>query len=110
MLGILPFLLAAVCLVLVLASAFIAARATRHAQIFSLVPPPPKRDKKRVMSPDVGEAKRVELHRTFFTAWAALVLTIPALCLFPFRGSSSTAAAYWLAFWTAAFIAFAVHF
>ena len=110
MLGILPFLLAAVCLLLVLAGAFIAARATQHRQIFALAPPPPKHDKKRVMSPDVEEAKRVDLHRTFFTAWAALVLTIPALCFFPFRGSSSTAAAYWLAFWTAAFLAFAVHF
>ena len=39
-----------------------------------------------------------------------MILATPALCLFPFRRSSPAAAGYWLAFWTAAFIAFAIHF
>jgi len=37
------------------------------------------------------------------------VLVTPAFCAFPFRRSRS-GAAWWRAFWTAGFIAFAVHF
>ena len=103
-------MVATVCLMLVLAAAFVAADATRSTAIFSLSPPPPKHEPARVMPPDVTEANRLDLHRTFFAAWAALLLATPALCLFPFRRSSPAAAGYWLAFWTAAFLAFAVHF
>ena len=90
-------LIAAVSLIVVLAAAFIAASATQHEPIFSL-------------SNDIAESQRLDLNRTFFTAWAAILLIIPALCAFPFRSSSPSAAGYWLAFWTAGFLAFAVHF
>src|ERR1041385_6988355 len=90
-------MVATVCLMLVLAAAFVAADATRSTAIFSLSPPPPKHEPGRVMPPDVTEANRLDLHRTFFTAWAALLLATPALCLFPFRRSSPAAAGYWWA-------------
>ena len=102
-------IIAMVCLALVLAGAFIGAQATRHDKLFSLSPPPPKDAPGTTQPPDLVEAQRLDLHRTFFTAWAALILVIPALCLYPFRRSSRTAAGYWLAFWTAAALAFAVH-
>jgi hypothetical protein len=102
-------LIAAVCLVMVLGAAFAAAHVTRHDPIFKLTPPPDEAAPNVVAPADVQEAQRLDLHRTFFTAWAALLLVTPALCLFPFRNSSSTAAGYWLAFWTAGLLAFAVH-
>jgi hypothetical protein len=102
--------IAAFCLAVALGGAFVAADVTRHDPIFSLSPPPPKNAPSHVIATaDITETQRIELHRTFFTAWAALLLVIPALCLFPFRHQSSSAAGYWLAFWTTSFLAFAVH-
>lgn len=102
-------LVAAACLVVVLGAAFVAAHITRHDPIFKLTPPPDKAAPDVVAPADVQEAQRLDLHRTFFTAWAALLLVTPALCLFPFRNSSPAAGGYWLAFWTAGLLAFAVH-
>lgn len=86
-----------------LASAFAAAWLSRDVSIFSLAPAPGK-------PPDMLASQRLDLHRTFFTIWAALLLVTPALCLFPFRRRSELAARYWLAFWTVALVAFCVHF
>ena len=102
-------LIAAVSLVVVLGAAFVAAHVTRHDPIFKLTPPPDKAAPDVIAPADVQEAQRLDLHRTFFTAWAALLLVTPALCLFPFRNSSPAASGYWLAFWTAGLVAFAVH-
>lgn len=102
---------AAICLVLVLGGAFFTASLTREKKIFSLSPPPEKNAPPSVqVPPDIRETQRLDLHRTFFTAWAALILVTPALCTFLFRRSSKSAAGYWLAFWTVSFIAFLVHF
>ena len=102
---------AAICLVIVLGGAFLAASSTRDKPIFSLSPPREKTAPPDVpVPPDLKEAQRLELHQTFFTAWAALILVTPALCTFLFRRSSKSAAGYWLAFWTVSFIAFLVHF
>ena len=100
--------IAVVCLAVVLAGAFIAARATLQEKTFSLSPPAAK-GSQTIPGPDATEAQRLDLHRTFYTAWAALLLVIPALSLFPLRRSSSKAAGYWLAFWSASLVAFAVH-
>jgi hypothetical protein len=43
-----------------------------------------------------------------FTFWAAIVLVTPALCFHIFSNSAAPST-YWRAFWTAAFLAFAVH-
>ena len=96
-------LIATACLVLVLGGAFLAASLTQSREIFSLSPPAGG-------APDISAERRIELHRTFFTAWAALVLVTPALCTFLFRRTSERAARYWLAFWTVSYIAFLVHF
>jgi len=100
--------IAAVCLIIAVAAAFVSANATRNDPIFSLSPPV-KDTAPHSVVPDVPEARRLDLHRTFFTAWAALLLVTPALCLFPFRRSSAKAAGYWLAFWTASYLAFLIH-
>jgi hypothetical protein len=100
--------LAIISLLLVLGGAFIAAQLTIDWQppLFSLSPPCPKLPCNP--TPFV-ESQRLDLNRTFFTAWAALILIIPALCTFWFR-QTSEAARYWLAFWTVSFVAFLVHF
>lgn len=90
-------------LILLLTTAFAVAWLTRNEPLFSLLPP-------GGVTPDIQPAQHLDLHRTFFTIWAALVLVTPALCLFPFRRHSARAARYWLAFWTAALLAFLVHF
>lgn len=96
--------IAVVFLVLLLGGAFLAASLTKDNAIFALVPHGGN-------EADVfQEMQRLNLHRTFFTAWAALLLVTPALCTFFFRRSSESAARYWLAFWTVSFIAFLVHF
>ena len=100
---------AALCLVVAVGAAFVAANVTRNEKIFSLSPPVKEAVSHSVTSNDISETRRVDLHRTFFTAWAALLLVTPALCLFPFHRTSPKAAGYWLAFWTAGFLAFVVH-
>lgn len=100
---------AALCLVVAIGTAFVAANVTRNERIFSLSPPTKEPISQSVTSNDIPETRRVDLHRTFFTAWAALLLVTPALCLFPFHRASPNAAGYWLAFWTAGFLAFVVH-
>jgi len=92
------------CLAVALGGAFLAASLTSEQELFQLVPP-------EGGPHDKFEAvQRLDLHRTFFTAWAALILVTPALCTFLFRHKSEAVARYWLAFWTVSFIAFGVHF
>ena len=93
----------AIAFIVIVGSAFIAASLTQHQQIFSLSPP-------GQAAHDIEEPHRLVLHQTFFTAWAALILVTPALCTFWFRTSSERAARYWLAFWSASFLAFLIHF
>lgn len=104
-------LTAVICLVVVLGGAFLTASLTQDKAIFSLSPPAGKKAPPNVqVPPDMSETQRLDLHRTFFTAWAALILVTPAFCTFLFRHSSKSAAGYWLAFWTVSFIAFLIHF
>ena len=83
--------------------AFAAAYWTRQMPLFSLLPPDGS-------VPDFTDAQRQDLHRTFFTIWAALVLAAPALALFLWRRESALLGSLWRAFWTASLLAFAVHF
>jgi hypothetical protein len=102
--GVKEMFIAGLFLALALGGAFLAASLTGNDALFTLVP-------QGGGQPDVfQESQRVDLHRTFFTAWAALILLTPALCTFFFRRSSARAARYWLAFWTVSLLAFLVHF
>lgn len=104
-------LISVICLVTVLGGAFLAASLTQEKKVFSLSPPPEKNVPPNIQAPpDIKETQRMDLHRTFFTAWAALILVTPALCTFLFRRYAKSAAGYWLAFWTVSLIAFLVHF
>lgn len=104
-------ILAAMCLVLVLSGAFLAASLTQNKPIFSLSPPSEENAPiDSPVKPDLEEAQRLDLHRTFFTAWAALILVTPALCAFLLKRFSKSADQYWLAFWTVSYLAFLVHF
>lgn len=99
------------CLVLALTGAFAGASMTRERAIFSLSAPAEKHMPPAVpAAPDVPQHKRLDLHRTFFLAWAAVLMVTPALCTFLFVRSSGRAAGWWLAFWTASLLAFLVHF
>lgn len=95
--------IAGIALVLLLGLAFAAAYFTRQTDLFSLLPPDGA-------APDFSAAQRQDLHRTFFTIWAALGLAAPALAFFVVRRESALLGSLWRAFWTASLLAFAVHF
>ncbi|WP_066260499.1 hypothetical protein [Hydrogenophaga flava] len=88
---------------LALALVFGAAAWTRDWPLFSLSPPGGG-------AADVSLAQREDLHRTFFTIWASLLLAAPALAVLPLAGSSALAARLWRITWTASLLVFAVHF
>lgn len=97
--GVIAALLAALSLVVV----FVAAAATREWPLFSLLPP-------GGAVADFQPAQREDLHRTFFTIWASLLLAAPALALLPMAGASALAARLWRICWTASLLVFAAHF
>jgi len=86
-----------------LGAAFLAAWLTRDTPLFSLLPPGGN-------VADIQPDQRQDLHRTFFTIWASLLLAMPALGLVWFNSSSKLAARGWLVFWSAAWLVFVVHF
>jgi len=88
---------------LLLALCFGAAWWSRDLALFSLTPPGGG-------TADVVEALRQDLHLTFFTIWASLLLATPALALFPTIRQSACVYQTWRIFWTASLLVFAVHF
>lgn len=88
---------------LLLALCFAAAWWSRDMALFSLTPPGGG-------TADVAEALRQDLHLTFFTIWASLLLATPALALFPAIRQSPHAYQAWRIFWTASLLVFVVHF
>lgn len=90
----------AACLILLV---FLAARWTRDWSLFSLVPPGGG-------VADVLPGQREDLHRTFFTVWASMVLAAPAIALLPFSWHRPLASRLWGITWTASLLVFAVHF
>lgn len=87
----------------VLLLVFLAAAWTRDLALFSLAPPGGG-------AADVLSAQREDLHRTFFTIWASLLLAAPALALLPLAARSEFAARAWRICWTASLLVFVVHF
>ena len=94
-----PLAFAAISLLMV----FSAAWWTREMPLFSLAPPGGGPD-------DISFARRQDLHVTFFTIWASLLLASPALALFPSIFRSASAYRWWRLFWTASLLVFSVHF
>lgn len=82
---------------------FVSAWWTRELPLFSLAPPDSG-------PADVSVAQRQDLHVTFFTIWASLLLATPALALFPSMRRSAGAYHWWRVFWTASLLVFSVHF
>jgi hypothetical protein len=82
---------------------FAAAWWTREVPLFSLAPPGGG-------PADIAVLKRQDLHVTFFTIWASLLLATPALALFPSISRSALAHDVWRVLWTASLLVFAVHF
>lgn len=82
---------------------FAAAWWTREMPLFSLSPP-------GAGPADFSVSQRQDLHITFFTIWASLLLATPALSLFPSMRRSAGAHQWWRIFWTSSLLLFAVHF
>ena len=95
--------LAAIGLLITTALAFAAAYWTRDAALFSLQPPGGG-------TADFAPTQRQDLHRTFFTIWASLLLAAPAMAFFVSRHQSERHFQLWRAFWTASLLVFSVHF
>jgi hypothetical protein len=79
-----------------------AAQATAQWPLFSLFPPDGG-------PADVPEHLRSDLHMTFFTIWASLLLATPALAAVASIGASATVWRWWRITWTAALSVFVVH-
>lgn len=86
-----------------IAAAFAGAAAFQDSQFLSLIPPPT--DTNPIPSADVTPARIPALYQSAFTAWAALILLVPAYIFVWFR----THYAAWLAFWTTSYIAYVIH-
>jgi len=82
---------------------FIAAAWTQNWPLFSLSPPGSE-------TADVLASARHDLHLTFFTIWASLLLATPALALLPSIRRSTVAYHWWRITWSASLLVFAVHF
>ncbi|WP_339106803.1 hypothetical protein [Roseovarius rhodophyticola] len=55
--------------------------------------------------PDTDETTILALYQSAFTAWAALILLIPAYAYYLSQGANRG----WLAFWTVSYLAYLVH-
>lgn len=66
---------------------------------------PPATDANPNPAPDVTQDRKAALYQSAFTAWAALILLIPAYIFVWFRTHYAT----WLAFWTTSYVAYVVH-
>jgi len=90
-------------MVVLLGAAFTAASVLQKANLLSLIPPPT--DASPNPSADVTPDRVLSLYQSAFTAWAALVLLVPAYIFVWFR----THYAKWLAFWAVSYVAYVIH-
>lgn len=86
-----------------IAAAFAGAAIFQDSGMLSLIPPPTQADP--APAADVTPDRILALYQSAFTAWAALILLIPAYIFVWFR----THYTKWLAFWTTSYLAYAVH-
>ncbi len=66
---------------------------------------PPATEANPTPQPDTDESTILALYQSAFTAWAALVLLIPAYAYYLSQGANRG----WMAFWTASYLAYLVH-
>lgn len=90
-----------------LAAAFVAASLMKDSGVLSLTPPPTAADPDP--EPDVATENAVVLYQAAYTAWAALILTLPAMILVWTRNRIAGDWRAWRLFWTIGFTAFLVH-
>ncbi len=88
-------------------TAFVAASLTSQSGFLSLSPPPTPTNLNP--EPDVSRENAVVLYQAAYTAWVALVLTIPAMAKVWTRKRSMADWYIWRLFWTIGFAAFLVH-
>lgn len=93
--------------VLLVGAAFLGARYSIGSGILSLIPPPTTDDPNPVA--DVTPERVEMLYQSAYTAWAALLLTLPAMAFFWIRARSWAGYTVWRVFWTVGFVAFAIH-
>lgn len=74
---------------------------------FSLTPP--ATDAKPNPTPDIAPDRGFWLHASAYSAWATILLLVPVFLTAWVRGRSPGAQQYWLAFWSAAWVAYMVH-
>jgi len=96
-----PFPIAFLLLVGLMVAAFAGAQATQDLGLLSLIPPASE----AVPNPAADTDDPLALGQAAYTAWVALSLLIPAYAAILLRGAGRT----WLAFWSAAWVAYAVH-
>ncbi len=94
------------CAVLI-GTAFVAASLTDESGILSLSPPPTPSNPNP--EPDVTSENAVVLYQAAYTAWVALVLTLPAMAMVWTRRRSIADWHVWRLFWTVGFVAFLIH-
>jgi hypothetical protein len=89
-------------MVLVVAS-FAAASVFQNSNLLSLIPPPTEANPNPAA--DVSPDRVLSLYQSAFTAWAALILLVPAYIVVWFRTHHDR----WLAFWTVSYVAYVIH-
>lgn len=95
--------------ILLVGGSFLAAEFTQSSEsLFSLTP----KVQTGMEIPEmdiIPVSKLYAFHATIYTVWATMLLSLPAFCTVWFIRKSSTAATYWLAFWTVGLVAMLVH-
>jgi len=91
---------------ILLVGAFVAAGLWQDSGMLSLVPPPSDINPNPV--PDVAAGQALPLYQSAFTAWAVVLLLIPAYATV-WRRHKLRGAQVWLAFWTTSWVAYIVH-
>lgn len=86
-----------------IAAAFAGAAILQDSGMLSLIPPPTQANP--TPAADVTPERIPALYQSAFTAWAALILLIPAYIFVWFRTHYSK----WLAFWATSYAAYVVH-
>ena len=98
-----PWPVAAVSGVALLALAFWVATVFESSGMLSTVPPATEANPNPQV--DTDETTILALYQSAFTAWAALILLIPAYAYYLAQGANWA----WLAFWTVSYLAYIVH-
>ncbi len=95
--------IAGAALMVLVAASFIAASVFQRSGLLSLVPPLTEANPNPAA--DVTPDRVLSLYQSAFTAWAALILLVPAYIFVWFRTHYDR----WLAFWAVSYVAYVIH-